>query len=191
MILSILIPTLENREHLFTELLNKLGRQIRDINAFDEIEILYNNKPKPLTTGDKRNELLNQSNGKYVIFIDDDDDISDSYLFLVYKACLTGMDCVSINGYITTDGKDRIDWRMSKDFNNETIKENNKDVYIRKANHLAAIKREFALLAGFPSKSNGEDKDYSDSVNKYLKTEYIIQEPIYHYRYSSYNKEYK
>jgi hypothetical protein len=42
----------------------------------------------------------------------------------------------------------------------------------------------------FPDKSNAEDKEYSERLNKHLKTEVIIESPIYHYDFSTHNKQY-
>ena len=46
------------------------------------------------------------------------------------------------------------------------------------------------LAAMFPDKSNAEDKAYSERLNPFLRTEVSIPQPIYHYKYSSQNKEY-
>lgn len=105
-------------------------------------------------------------------------------------ACAFDSDCIAINGKITTNGMNEIAWRLSKNYENITIKENGKDIYLRKTNHIAPVKRELALKAMFPNISNAEDKAYSEALNPYLKTETIILEQMYHYRYLTNNKEY-
>jgi hypothetical protein len=127
---------------------------------------------------------------RQILIIDDDDDIPNYYVEKMLNACLQGADCVAINGSMTTDGAKEIKWRISKDYENVTIKENGADLYLRKTNHITAVKREIALKCPFPDKSNAEDKAYSDAINKYLKTEFTINEPMYTYRYSTKNKEY-
>jgi glycosyltransferase involved in cell wall biosynthesis len=190
--LSILICTLPEREQLLSELYKNLALQVRDANAFGKVEILRNNEPKgTISTGTKRNILLNESKGEYVIYIDDDDKVAPNYIDLILKAINTGVDCVCVNGYITTNGKDKIHWFMSKDFQNETIQSNGKTVYKRKPNHIAAVKRQIALQIGFPDKSNGEDKYYSDGITPLINTEYIITENIYHYDFKTANKTYE
>ncbi len=186
MILSILICSLESRKEKLALLLQNLNAQ-----ATEEVEILLNIDNKQKTTGQKRNELVAKSKGKYVVFIDDDDKVPNYYIEQMVLACKSDSDCIAINGIMTTDGKDEIAWRLSKDYENITIKENGKHVYLRKTNHITAVKRQYAMLAPFPNKSNAEDKHYSDAVNIMLKTEYTISLPMYHYDYSSKNKEYK
>lgn len=188
MILSILIPTLLNRKQLLDSLLSTLYTQTLNFDGF--VEVLTDNRGKEITTGEKRNDLVKRAKGKYIIFIDDDDEITDYYISEMIKACNSDYDCVAINGTMTTDGKNEIKWRLSKDYDNITIKENGVDVYLRKTNHITAVKREYALLAPFPNKSNAEDKAYSDDVNKFLKTEFVITLPMYHYKFSTQNKEY-
>lgn len=186
MILSILICSLESRKDKLASLLDILNPQLTN-----EVEVLINIDNKQQTTGAKRNELVSRAKGKYVVFIDDDDKVPNYYIEQMVLACKQDTDCIAINGIMTTDGKNEIAWRLSKDNPNVTIKENGVDLYLRKTNHITAVKRKYAMLAPFPDKSNGEDKHYSDAVNIFLKTEYTISLPMYHYDYSSKNKEYK
>lgn len=155
-----------------------------------DVEIIVYSDNKKITTGEKRNRLLKIAKGKYVIYIDDDDEVPNYYINELKKACDLDSDCFAINGKMTTDGQKEIKWRLSKDYDNVTIKENGVDVYLRKTNHITAVKRELALLAPFPNKSNAEDKGYSDALNPFLKTEYKIELPMYHYKFSTKNKEY-
>lgn len=186
--ISILIPTLPNRKHLLDNLLLKLYNQTSKYPG--DCEVLCDYRGKEVTTGTKRTDLVNRAFGKYIIFIDDDDDIPDYYIEELIKAYETNSDCFAINGKMTTDGAKEIKWRLSKDYDNITIKENGVDVYLRKTNHITAVKREIALKCPFPNKSNAEDKSYSDAINKFLKSEFVISLPMYHYQFSTKNKEY-
>ena len=183
MTLSILICSLESRKYLLEDLLIELYRQ-----AFgtEGIEILTYVDNKQFSTGYKRNELLKSATGKYIIFIDDDDWVEPYYIEELLKAAESDADCFAINGWITTNGRNRVNWKLSKNYKNET----RSGVYLRTTNHITAVKRELALQVGFPDKSNAEDKWYSDRVVKLLKTEYKIDKPMYHYRFSTLNKEY-
>lgn len=156
----------------------------------NELEIIIDIDSKQVTTGEKRNRLVSAAKGDYVIFIDDDDEVPNYYIKELLKACESNADCFAINGKMTTDGAKEIKWRLSKDYENITIKENGVDVYLRKTNHITAVKREIALKCLFPNKSNAEDKSYSDAINKFLKSEFVISLPMYHYKFSTKNKEY-
>lgn len=185
--LSILICSLENRKPLLDTLVLHLKNQIGE--RGEQVEIITYVDNKLQTTGFKRQWLLNQSHGDYVVFIDDDDWVYDHYVDEMLNACASGADCFAINGIMTTDGQHETKWFLSKDYQNEDRREGNKTVYYRHTNHITGVKRELALAAGFPDKSNAEDKYYSDRLK--LRTEYKIERPMYHYRFSQFNKSYK
>lgn len=195
MILSILICSIHSRHEMLEALIKELLYQRMD-NA--DVEILTNiddgikQCSSAKSTGLKRQELLQQATGKYIIFIDDDDWIEPCYISELLKAAESDADCFAMNGWITTNGTNRIEWRLSKNYINKTITENgHKQVYLRRTNHITGVKREIALQAGFPDKSNAEDKAYSDKVAPLCKTEYQIKPLMYHYRFQNFNKEYE
>ena len=181
MTLSILICSLESRQESLRLLCAELSSQYKP-----GVEILAYVDNKQFSTGYKRQALINEATGKYIIFIDDDDWVEPYYIEELLKAAESDADCFAINGWITTNGKNRVNWKLSKNYKNET----RGGVYLRTTNHITAVKRELALQVGFPDKSNAEDKWYSDRVVKLLKTEYTIKPPMYHYRFSTLNKEY-
>lgn len=187
MTLSILICSLESRKHLYDNLHAELMWQ-RNYNL--EVEILAFIDNKQFSTGYKRQALINEATGKYIIFIDDDDWVEPYYIEELLKAAESDADCFAINGWITTNDRNKMKWFLSKDNQNETKFKNGVPYYKRKTNHITAVKRELALQAGFPNKSNAEDKFYSDRVAPLCKTEYKIDKPMYHYRFSTLNKEY-
>lgn len=188
MTLSILIPVTPQHEQLFFTLLGYLTPK-----GNNEVEILWKQSKAKIhggpSTGIKRQELLHESKGKYVVFIDADDWVPDYYIDEMLLACASDCDCAAINGVMTTDGAHETKWFMSKDYQNKDVREGNKMVYYRRTNHITAVKREIALRAGFPDKSNAEDKHYSDRL--VLHTEFKIEKPMYTYRFSTVNKQYK
>lgn len=68
MMLSILICSLHSRSHLLAELKAILQPQLTG-----DVELLIEIDNKEISTGAKRNILLNRAQGKYIVFIDDDD----------------------------------------------------------------------------------------------------------------------
>lgn len=204
--LSILICSLENRKNSLAALLLSLMRQLPEIitsetethnnctvyyYVFSEVEIIVVQDNKQNSTGAKRNIALERASGLYVVFIDDDDEVYKCYVSEILKGVERGCDCMATNGIMTTDGKDEIKWKLSKDYPNQTIREHGKQIYIRTTNHISPVRRELALKAMFPDISNAEDKAYSDRLNQYLLTEYVIEPRMYHYKFSTKNKEYK
>lgn len=187
MTLSILIPYVEQHKDLLQELILSLSDQYSGF----EVEVIVDDNEYD-STGEKRNRLLQKASGKYIVFIDADDEIMPYYIEEILKAAESDADCIGISGYMTTDGANKIGWELSKDFQNDTVVRNGRKFYIRKTNHLSPVKRELALQTMFPDKSNAEDKDYSDRLNPLLKTEYkIADKPMYHYKYVTHNKTYR
>lgn len=188
--LSILIPVHTAHLEKFNELFEHLKKQVRELKAENKVEILYSVDSGQLTTGAKRNQLLDMATGEYVVTIDADDFVTDNYLFEFLKATESGADCFGLNGWMTTDNEKYIEWRISKDYQNVTIKENGVSVYLRTTNHITGTKLEYAKAARFTDKKNGEDKDYSIALHPFLKTEYKIHPLLYHYRFISKDKLY-
>jgi len=186
--LSILIRSLESRKEQFDALFKHLTDQINVQETADDVEILFEIDNKQVSSGAKANNLLKRAAGEYVIFIDDDDWVADWYVEELLNACKSGCDCFGINGFYSINGGTGIKWRLSKDNIDVDTYENGEQMLLRRTNHITAVKREIALQAMFPDKSNAEDKYYSSRLK--LETEYTITLPMYWYRYLTTNKEY-
>jgi glycosyltransferase involved in cell wall biosynthesis len=180
--LSILIPTLYERIDKLCELKASLLGQILSNNASEDVEVLELIDNREKTTGAKRNILLDMAKGDYIAFIDDDDQISPDYIKLVLEAIKTSPDVVGMRLVQYTDGKfygDTCHSIIYKEWKN--IPNGNTWLFERCPNHLNPVKREYAVKARFPDKVLGEDKDYSYKLRKYLKSEVMIETPIYYY----------
>jgi glycosyltransferase involved in cell wall biosynthesis len=170
-----------SRQDMFKALLTELQQQIFTSKYKGQVEIWHDDSID-ITTGKKRNILLQKSEGKYVVFIDDDDLVSDRYVELIMDCLNTNkeVDCVGINGVISFDGKDEKKWFISKDYGKWF---ENQQGYYRTPNHITPIKRNIAINVMFPEVTHGEDYVYSMGVLPHLKTEAIIDCPLYHYRF--------
>ena len=189
---SILIRSLESRKQKLDHLLRSLYVQLLALSPerCAEVEILFDVDNKEVTSGEKANRLLDKARGKYIAFIDDDDHVYDNYVRDNLTAMESDADCIASRGHYSTNGGHKTLWKLSKDHNNHDVNENGVTIHYRKANHISAVKREYAIQARFPHISNAEDKAYSERLNQYLKTETTILEPIYHYDYETSNKQY-
>lgn len=175
--IDILIPTIEARADKFNALVERLGKLIGD----KPIKVITMSDNGEMTTGAKRNALLGFAQSEYVCFIDDDDNVSDNYIELMYKAAQSGCDCASLVGLITFDGKNPRYFIHSLKYDHyHEGKE-----YYRPPNHLNLIKREIAVKFKFPDKYISEDTDWAMQLVRAgaLKTEYPISETIYFYKY--------
>lgn len=177
MILSILICTIPKRRDLFYKLTLELRAQILACGA--EVEILADNMGG--TIGAKRQRLLEKASGDYVAFIDDDDWIAEDYVSSIVKAAEFNTDVIGFLGWITTNGQQKKQFKISKYCEYKTTPKG----YERFNNHLSPVKREIALQIGYKDISWEEDYDYAYRLHKsgLVKTENFIHKYLYFYRY--------
>ena len=177
---SILICTLEQRSEMLNTLLIELSKQISETGALDKVEILTESDRGQITTGEKRNKLLQRATGNYIAFVDDDDWIYPYYISEILKGIESGPDCLAINGIMTTNGGPPERWEISIKNDYEL----RAGIYYRFPNHLTPMKREIALREYFPALKIFEDYEWALKLRKqgYLINEVTIEQPLYHYR---------
>lgn len=174
--LSILTCTITKRKHLLENLDKTLLPQLKNM---QDVEILTNIDSGEKSIGQKRNELLQAAKGNYVVFVDDDDLVSNNYV----KSILTAIsynspDCCGIEGEIFLNKNFKKKFMHSLRYKEWYEDENG---FYRPPNHINPIKREIALDIGFENISHGEDKIFSEKILPFLKTEVYIKCPIYLY----------
>lgn len=155
----------------------KLNPQLKG----NPVEVIINRNEKD-NIGKKRNTMVQEAKGEWLIHLDVDDWIPEYYVSKLLEAIETKPDCVGISGYMTTNGKNKKLWHISKDYDGWYEKDN---VYYRCTNHITAVKREIALKVPFPELNRGEDYDYSMRLREHLKTEVKIEGMMYGYLYVS------
>lgn len=185
--LSILIPTLQDRVHFLDSLIREIRYQCMKESCFSDVEILTDNRDRRVSTGEKRNSLLVRAIGEYTWFVDDDDELYPSAIRNVMEAIEQGPDVIGINGTMTTDGANALGWEIRLGHPYEETKRNGKSFYLRFPNHITPMKRKHALTVRFPHKTIFEDYEWAKALNDsgVLKTQVVIDEPVYHYRVRS------
>jgi len=121
-----------------------------------------------------------------VAFFDADDKPSNNYIQLLMEGIEKGVDCCSLRGSYSVNGKfDGIFEHSIKYDKWETVEGEIK--YLRFPNHLNTIKSSIAKQFQFPDKTFAEDSDWSHLVHNsgLIKTEHYIPEVIYYYNYIS------
>lgn len=182
--LSILILTIPSRAAMFGRLQTELWSQM--LPYAGQVELLTDGGSESI--GTKRNRLLEKATGEYVAFIDDDDGISSKYISLLMSAISNDVDCVSLTGIITTDGKDQDVFEHSIKYNEwKTNPKGHGIRYERFPNHLNCVRASIAKQFKYPEKNHGEDFDWSTLLHQsgLLKTECYVPEVLYYYRYVS------
>jgi GT2 family glycosyltransferase len=177
--LAILIPTLSSRKHLLARAQAELDKQ----RAGHNVILLINEDQGEKTTGCKRNELIEVAANlgvKYIAFFDDDDMPGENYIKRMLEGIALDVDCCSLWGQIYWEGK------KGKPFHHSILhKEWREDskYYYRCINHLNCVKLDLVKDIRFPDQVFGEDGQWSYAVRDagVLKTEYKIEEVIYHY----------
>lgn len=177
--LSILICTIPSRAASFGRLITELRGQML---AYAPAVGIISNASTELSIGAKRNWLLEKAESDYVCFIDDDDRVCSNYIDLLMAGMEKGVDCCSLIGEITFDGRNPKKFIHSLDYTDWYEKN---DVYYRSINHLNCIKTSIAIQIGFTHKNHGEDYDFSLKLKEsgLLKTEHKIYQTIYFYDY--------
>lgn len=182
--LSILIPSTHSRMDMTMKLTDRLLDQIEfnDLVGVVEVVTLWDDGAKSI--GTKRNELIQMAKGDYVCFVDSDDDISSDYVERLMEGINLGVDCCSLKGCITWDGKNPEIFEHSLRYSEYKTTEN-PIKYERFPNHLNCIKKSLVFDIKYPEISHGEDTDWATQVFKagVLKTEYYIDSVIYHYKF--------
>jgi glycosyltransferase involved in cell wall biosynthesis len=185
--LSILICHKPGREHFLSRLKQRIWPQLGD----DAEMVIHDGIGMPI--GQKRNELLQGAEGEYVCFIDDDDLVSENYVQLLMEGIDKGVDCCSLKGIITEDGKRPQVFEHSiqyKEYRTVGGEDNTSPGFVRYErypNHLNCIKASIAKQFRFPELNHGEDTEWATQIHKsgLLKVEHYIPEVIYYYEYIS------
>ena len=183
--LSILIPTLTRRAHLFERIYGALSKQAEG----QDVEILHLLDSGQMSIGDKRNTLLFMARGEFSCFVDDDDMVAGTYVGRILKAieAVPDADCVGMAGIITSG---RIQRKFIHSIQCSDYTEG-KGVYYRPPNHLNPIRTEISRQFRFPAINMGEDTDWAMQISRSgaLTKEAEIEEALYFYTYVA-NKQY-
>jgi len=182
---SILICTITERAQQFEQLTSILKKQIQEHHLENKIEVLFFcDVAGQCPIGYKRNKLLQASSGKYTCFVDDDDMLHVDYIKLIYDKLQTDVDCVSLMGIRTKDGKDPEPFIHSIEYDSYFARDG---IWRRPPNHLNPIKRTKAITCAFPVVNWGEDTDWAMALSRSgcLKTQEKIEVPYYFYNYTT------
>lgn len=182
MTLSILICSLHKRSGMMRALVDELYRQI---NGDKDVEILTFIDSGEISTGNKRNALVNMSQGVYVVHVDDDDEVAIDYVSSILEASKQNTDAIVFNGIMTTDGRNPKKWYISKDLPYKLEIRDGQEIYLRYPNHIVPIKRSIAIQVPFGNKYREEDYDFATQLHHrgLIKTETKIDKELYTYKF--------
>lgn len=178
---SILIATMPGRETSLKRLVTSIHEKHARICPEVQIEVLLSFDNREATIGTKRQSLLDRAAGKYLSFIDDDDDVTDAY-FEDATACISGKYHVArlrgqIQQYTFTHSiENSLDQPMARG-----------DVFLRPPNHLNILLSTVAKFIQYRDVKYGEDLDWCIRLAQrmFLTNEYRSDESRIHYIYNS------
>lgn len=178
--LAILICTLPERFEKLKRLQNILLPQVERFK--DQVFVSYNDAGRHLPTGTKRNNLIEQTQSDYFVFIDDDDHVSSNYVSEIIAAMNQNADVITFNGWMTTNGINRVNFTIKL---GEKYEERD-GKYFRFPNHLCVFKREKVRAVKFPDVWIQEDYIWAKAIHdrKLLGTEVHIPLDLYWYDFN-------
>jgi glycosyltransferase involved in cell wall biosynthesis len=176
-LLSILIPSVPERFIQLQSIYNTLLNQSKGKSV--EILVLLENKKR--TTGAKRNALIEQAQGQYIVFVDDDDELEPNYISEIYSSIEQNpeADCIVFDvGVYKNNVFDRI-CKYGKEFTHAP----DSQFYYRQPNHLMCFARKLALKHKFKNTSFGEDTIWANGIASLIKNQVRINKVLYKYKY--------
>ena len=180
---SVLITTIPGREAVLYKLCSDIHEKVRRLAPNMKIEICLDFDNRESTIGVKRQRLLERAAGKYLSFVDDDDEITDAYVEDVRECIAQERHVMRLRGdmkgypFVHTTGVKLTDPMATMD---------TPAVFMRPPNHLNPMMSDIAKLVSFQNATRGEDLDWAIRMFKtgLLRDEYRPDSSRTHYIYN-------
>ena len=181
--LTILIPTLHSRIDKLKGLLSELNYQIQS----KPVQILWVGDNKSMTTGEKRNLLMNSAKGQFISFIDDDDKVSENYVDIILKAIddNSHKTVICFKGEKTNEGVKDLPFMYDISAGRNHKREIDGIRYhVMVPDHLCVWNKSH-ITEQFPAKNLGEDHDWARSMAFSYKEKDVVllEDTLYYYQY--------
>jgi hypothetical protein len=193
-ILSILTPGIPERDHLRIELLIKVRRQWIALEnthpTLGTIEMIIDDSKSflngGLSIGKKRESLVQRATGKFICFLDEDEDIAPNYVETLVRLCQSDADVITFRSFAKTDFYwSVIEMRLGNP-NEEATPDR---IVKRNAWHICPVKSEYAKLYPFEDTNYSEDWNWMEKVLTHCKTEAHTDQILHCYQHSSKTSE--
>lgn len=180
--LTILIPTLGQREQSLRRLLRVLLPQTEPHNGRVQVVGWFNNGQPPL--GEIRDGLVDACTSDYVAFVDDDDTVPGYYVAEALKALESWPDKLGFPVELYVRG--RLQETCDQSLRHTGWYRDASGVLCRDVVHIAPLRREIAAAGRFAVAGAGraEDIAWVEQVRPLLHSEQYIPAVMYHYLYS-------
>jgi hypothetical protein len=186
--LSILIATLDSRAKVKAKLVSTINAQCDRFPG--AVEVIESSDNGELILGDKRNLLLDKATGDYVVFVDDDDLVADTYIEdIITTIDEHHPDCITFKGVITTDGSNEGEFRFDMNYQHNTWEQDANGVHLRCPSIWCPIKSNIAKSVRFMPIDCAEDRVWAIQLYPLLNTQTYIDKHLYFYRSSTTDTE--
>lgn len=187
--LSILMPTIPERKERFDRLFSEVHRQYRYCKkvhpTLGVVQIITDESKKYFdggpTIGGKRQALINEADGKYLCFLDDDEEVSPDYVETLLRLCYASKDVCTFNNVSKFDNY----WcvvRLSL-ANNEN-EQARPGIINRRPWHICPVRTELAKQVKFPESNYGEDWVWFGQVLAMCQSEEHTESILHCYNHS-------
>jgi hypothetical protein len=179
---SILIPTVPWREVSVGHVVDSIHEKVKRIAPEMTYEIQLDFDNREASVGTKRQRLLQSARGKYMSFIDDDDEITDAYIEDLWAMIQNGQDTMRLMGQVA---EYKFLHSTAIGLNSYAATQDEPPVLQRPPNHLNPMLADIAKLVSFKDAKRGEDMDWAISLYRTgsLKSEYRSDPSRIHYIY--------
>ncbi|TCP70627.1 glycosyltransferase [Baia soyae] len=178
--LSILIPSIPERASCLSRVVNELQRQSERFPV--EILALVDNKKRSI--GAKRNDLIQQAKGDFVVFVDDDDRVATDYVDSLMSAIrqTPDVDCITFDVQVSLGGIVKKICKYDVVYDNKHKLED-EQYYYRNPNHIMCFSKKLASQYLYLDISFGEDTDWAVQVRDQVRKQKKIPKILYYYDY--------
>lgn len=191
--LTILIPTIPERVEMFTRLYNEVMRQVAYCATvhptLGEVEVLVDDSKRfldgGLSIGKKREALIKRARGKYLCFLDDDEDIAGNYIEILLRATHQDTDIITFKSFVKLEQY----WMVVNMTIHQGINEEARPGFIsRPPWHMCPVRSLFAKLHSFEDISYGEDWRWMKNVLSHCKGEKHIDMILHSYQHGKHSE---
>jgi hypothetical protein len=172
----------------------KIGIQINQLDTIHptlgQVELIGDYRESFLhggpSIGKKRESLVQRATGKYLCFLDDDEDIAPNYVETLVRLCQLDADVITFRSFAKTDFYwSVIDMRLGNP-NEEATPDR---IVKRNAWHICPVKSEYAKLYPFEDTNYSEDWNWMEKVLTHCETEAHTDQILHQYNHSSKTSE--
>lgn len=186
-LLSILVPTIPSRARKRDKLMRKLLAQA---GGDERVEVIVLEDNKRRSIGRKRDDLIHLAQGRFLTFVDDDDDVADGYIKIALTAIETNPDAdvFSSQQECWQNGEGPFYVEFSLDHEDEPMRRlaNGRWADLKRSlSHVCIWRADLAKSVRMPDKNYFEHTEWSAEASRLVEKQAVIPEVMHVYVYDN------